>query len=204
MIDLTQYPEIIVKQEIEFLEVFMGFETANRYSVRTPDGAELLFAYEESGMLSRMFLRNHRPLTIHFVDNDGNEVFTAERSFFWMFSHLHVGDEEGKLIGSLQRTFKFFGRRIAILDDEGTRRSEIRGSLFRPHTFMVYSEGDEVARITKRWSGLGRELFSDADTFQVRMNPERVDQEFATIILAAAIAIDLDFFEKGGRGGMFS
>ena len=204
MIDLTQYPEIIVKQEIEFLEVFMGFETANRYSVRTPDGAELLFAYEESGMLSRMFLRNHRPLTIHFVDNDGNEVFTAERSFFWMFSHLHVGDEEGKLIGSLQRTFRFLGRRIAILDNEGTRRSEIRGSLFRPHTFRVYSEGDEVARITKRWSGLGRELFSDADTFQVRMNPERVDQEFATIILAAAIAIDLDFFEKGGRGGMFS
>ena len=121
-----------------------------------------------------------------------------------MFSHLHVGDADGKLIGSLQRKFKVLGRRISILDDEGTERSEIRGGLFRPNTFMVYSEGDEVARITKRWSGLGREMFSDADTFQVRMNPERVDQEFATIILAAAIAIDLDFFEKGGRGGMFS
>ena len=203
MIDLTQYPELIVKQEVELLEVFMGFETANRYSIRTPDGAELLYAYEESGMLSRQFLRSHRPLTIHFVDSDGNEVFTAERGFFWMFSHLYVGNEEGKLIGSLQRNFKVFGRRISMLDPEGTKRSEIRGGLFRPHTFMVYSEGDEVARITKRWSGLGRELFTDADTFHVGMNLERVDQEFATIVLAAAISIDLDFFERGGRGGMF-
>ena len=203
MIDLTQYPERIVKQEIEFMEVFTGFETANRYSVRTPDGAELLYAYEESGKISRLFLRNHRPLTIHFVDNDGNEVFTAERGFFWMFSHLYVGDEDGKLIGSLQRTFKLLGRRIAILDHEGTKRSEIRGGLFRPNTFMVYSDGEEVARITKRWGGLAREMFSDADTFQVGMDLERVDQGFATIILAAAIAIDLDFFESGGRGGVF-
>ena len=201
MIDLTQFSELIVKQEIEHLEVFLGFETANRYSIRTPDGQELLYAYEESGFFSRMFLRNHRPLTIHFVDNDGNEVITAERGFFWMFSHLYVGDEEGKLIGSLQRKFKVLGRRISIRDDEGAERSEIRGGLFRPHTFMVHSEGDEVARITKRWSGLGRELFSDADTFQVGMNLERVDQAFATIILAAAISIDLDFFESGGGFG---
>ncbi len=204
MIDLTQYPELIVKQEIEYLEVFMGLETPNTYSIRTPDGAELLYAYEESGFLSRQFLCNHRPLTIHFVDNDGNEVASAERSFFWMFSHLYVGDEEGTLIGSLKKTFKLLGRRISILDDEGAKRSEIRGGLFRPNTFMIYSEGDEVARITKRWSGLGRELFSDADTFQVGMNTERVDQRFATLILAAAIAIDLDYFEKGGRGGVFS
>ena len=204
MIDLTQYPELIVKQEIEYLEVFMGLETANKYSIRTPDGEELLYAYEESGFLSRQFLRTHRPLTIHFVDNDGNEVASAERSFFWMFSHLYVGDEDGTLIGSLKRTFKLLGRRISILDNEGTKRSEIRGGLFRPNTFMVYSEGDEVARITKRWSGLAREMFSDADTFQVGMNTDRVDQGFATLILAAAIAIDLDFFEKGGRGGVFS
>ena len=160
MIDLTRYPELIVKQEIEFLEVFSGFETANRYSVRTPDGEELLFAYEESGMLSRQFLRTHRPLTIHFVDNDSNEVASAKRSFFWMFSHLYVSDEDGNLIGSLKRSFKLLGRRISILDTEGAMRSEIRGGLFRPHTFMVYSDGDEVARITKRWSGLGREMFS--------------------------------------------
>ena len=120
-----------------------------------------------------------------------------------MFSHLYVSDEDGNLIGSLKRSFKLLGRRISILDTEGAMRSEIRGGLFRPHTFMVYSDGDEVARITKRWSGLGREMFSDADTFQVGMDLERVDLGFATLILAAAIAIDLDFFESGGRGGMF-
>ena len=36
MIDLSQHPELYVRQEIEHLEVFTGFETQNRYSVRTP------------------------------------------------------------------------------------------------------------------------------------------------------------------------
>ena len=41
MTDLTQFPELFVRQEIEHLEVFTGFETANRYSVRTPSGEQL-------------------------------------------------------------------------------------------------------------------------------------------------------------------
>ena len=35
MIDLTQYQEMFVRQKVELLEVFTGFETANRYIVST-------------------------------------------------------------------------------------------------------------------------------------------------------------------------
>ena len=55
MIDLSQHPELYVRQEIEHLEVFTGFETSNRYSVRTPSGEQLLYAFEESGLLGRSF-----------------------------------------------------------------------------------------------------------------------------------------------------
>ena len=48
MIDLTQYSELTVRQEVEHLEVFSGFETSNRYRITTPDGEPLLYAFEES------------------------------------------------------------------------------------------------------------------------------------------------------------
>ena len=112
MIDLSKHGELIVKQEVEHLEVFTGLETRNRYVVLTPDGNRLLYAYEESGFLSRILLKKHRPLSINFLDNGKELVLTASRSFFWFLSHLHIQDGSGHKIGSLRRRFAILNRRF--------------------------------------------------------------------------------------------
>lgn len=195
MIDLSMHRELIVKQEMEGLEVFTGLETQNRYSVSTPDGVPLLYAYEESGTLSRMLLKKNRPLSINILDNDKQLVLTASRSFFWFLSHLHIRDGAGREIGSLKRRFAILNRRFELEDSSGKIIAEIHGSKLRPHTFMVYKSGEEIGRVTKKWSGIGKELFTDADTFQVQVNTSKADKDFPILILATAIAIDLDFFE---------
>ena len=77
MIDLAQYEELLVCQQVEHIEAFIGFEMANQYSVFTPDGYEMLHAFEESGTVSRQFMGSHRPLDIHVVDNQRDTVMTA-------------------------------------------------------------------------------------------------------------------------------
>lgn len=77
----------------------------------------------------------------------------------------------------------------------GAPIAEVRGPMFRPNTFMIYRDGEEVARITKQWSGILKEAFTDADTFRLQQNTEGLGQEFALLTLATAFAIDLDFFE---------
>ena len=196
MTDLSQHPELYVRQEIEHLEVFTGLETQNRYSVRSPSGEQLLYAFEESGLLGRNVLSSHRPLTIHVVDRNNTEVINASRSFFWFLSHLHVNDGTGQRIGSMQRRFSFLTRKFDLMDATGSVVAEMRGPIFRPFTFMVYQQGQEVGRVTKQWSGLGREAFTDADTFKVEVDTGRADQEFSLLMLASAISIDLDFFDR--------
>ena len=205
MIDLSQYQELIVRQEVEHFEAFTGFETENQYSVLTVDGEVLLHAAEESGMLGRQFLGNHRPMTLHVVDADGNPVMTASRAFFWLLSHLHVEDADGRPIGSLQRRFGFLKRVFSLSDAGGGELARVEGKMLRPNTFMIYRQGDEIGRVTKQWSGIGREAFTDADTFHVQMNTEVADQPFALLVIATALAIDLDFFESKGSsmGGGF-
>ena len=56
MIDLEQHEDLLVCQQVEHLEAFIGFETANQYSVLTPDGYEMLHAFEESGPVGRQFM----------------------------------------------------------------------------------------------------------------------------------------------------
>ena len=196
MIDLSEHQELVVRQEVEHLEAFTGLETENRYSVSTPDGNQLLYAYEESSFLSRMLLKTHRPLSIHVVDNDNEPVLTASRSFFWYLSHLQVRDGSGREVGTLQRRLTVLNRRFELEDSMGTILAEIRGPLLRPNTFMVYKQSEEIGRVTKQWSGIGREVFTDADTFRIQIDTSRTDRDFALLMLASALAIDLDFFEK--------
>ena len=203
MVDLTQYQDLIVRQQVEHLEVFTGIETANRYTVSTPEGEELLHAYEESGWMARLFLKTHRPLTLHIIDQEGQPVLSASRSFFWFLSHLHMRDGTDRPIGSLRRRLTFLNRKFSLEDSSGAPIAEVRGRLLKPNTFILDVDGTEVARITKQWGGLAKEAFSDADTFRVQQDTRGRDQDFSLLVLATAFAIDLDFFEKGG-GASFS
>ena len=196
MIDLSEHQELVVSQEVEHLEAFTRLETKNRYRVSTPDGDRLLYAYEESGFLGRIFLKARRPLSIHVVDNDNEPVLTASRSFFWYLSHLHVNDGTGREVGSLRRRFTILNRQFKLEDSTGTTLAEMRGPLLRPNTFMVYKQGEEIGRVTKQWSGIGKEVFTDADTFRVQIDTGRSDRDFSLLMLASALAIDLDFFES--------
>ena len=195
MVDLTRRSELVIRQQIEQMEIFTPFETANRYSVHTSDGAQFMYAYEESGDISRQFAGSHRALSIHVVQSDGAPVLQASRDFFWFRSHLRV-DADGRRIGALNRVFGL-GRKFALVDANDREIARLTSGIFRPHTFIAQSEvGGEIARVTKQWSGFGREMFTDADTFVVQFTDNDADNDFRLLMLASAFAIDLDFFEN--------
>ncbi len=60
---------------------------------------------------------------------------------------------------------------------------------------MVNRRGEEIGRITKQWSGVGREMFTDADTFLVEL-PVKHGDDLQYLVFATAFAVDLDFFES--------
>ncbi|MDE2686272.1 MAG: phospholipid scramblase-related protein [Chloroflexota bacterium] len=195
MTDLTRYSELVIRQQIEQMEIFTPFETANRYGVYTAGGTQLMHAYEESGGISRQFAGSRRALSIHVVEGDGAPVLHASRDFFWFRSHLRV-DAGGRRIGALNRVFGF-GRKLALVDSEGHEITRIASGFTHPNTFIAEDEdGHEIARVTKEWSGFGREMFTDADTFVVQFTDGSAGNDFRLLMLASAFAIDLDFFEN--------
>ena len=145
MTDLTRHSELVIRQQVEQFEIFTPFETANRYSVHTSDGAQLMYAYEESGNMSRQFAGTHRALSIHVVDGDSKPVLQASRDFFWVRSHLRVHVDGGH-IGTLNRQFGF-GRKFSLVDANEREITQITSGLFRPHTFIAKNaRGGEIAR----------------------------------------------------------
>ena len=62
---------------------------------------------------------------------------------------------------------------------------------------MVDSGGRELGTITKKWAGIGRELFTSADNYIIALN-DSLQQNPAVIalLLAAGLAIDVVFKER--------
>ena len=198
---LEAYETLTVRQEVEMLQAFTGLETENRYRILDSSGSDVLFAYEESGFIARLLLRSHRPLIIKIVNNDGEPQLVARRRFCWFFSHLEMFAPDGGVLGRMQRRFKLLGRRFDLYDADG-HVGHVEGPLFRPNTFWLRRDGVDSMKITKRWSGAAKEMFTAADNFQIEFTDSTLSESMRWLSLGVAFSIDLDFFENRGGGGL--
>jgi uncharacterized protein YxjI len=194
---LAQADQLLVKQVVERLEMWTGFETANQYVVK--DGLNVVFdAAEESGsaeqFLGRMFLKSARPFTMHLNTADGTPALLVKRPFRFFFHEVSVHDTRGRVLGSVHRQFSVLNKLYLVHETNGEAAYEIHGPLLRPWTFKILRNGEQCGMISKKWSGLGKEMFTDADHFGVQF-PSGISPELKAVFLGALFLIDFAHFE---------
>lgn len=206
---LDHAPRLVLRQERSALEAVTGLDTPNRYLVLDPaTGAILGGAEEEAGgvaqLFRRWFLHAGRPFTMHVSGLDGGPaVLRLERPWRLFLSRVEVWDADGRLVGVVRQRFTWLRRRLDLEGPGGRTLARVVGPLLHPWTFVVEQgpegAGREVGRIEKRWSGLGRELFTDADTYLLAFPPD-AGALLRRLLLAAAILVDYSWFEQRGGG----
>lgn len=205
MLDTLQgMQKVFIKQTFELAEIF-DFETRNKYRICDETGRDIAFAAEQQkgvlGFLFRQLLGHWRTFEIHFYDNNRREFMVARHPFRWFFERLELYDISGRQIGSIERRFSILTKSFVIQDTLESVMFEVASPFWRLWTFPFTRNGRELARISKKWTGLGYEFFTDKDTFLVEYNDSTLQTGERTLILAAALYIDLLFFENKGNGG---
>jgi uncharacterized protein YxjI len=205
---LATQPQLSLRQRREWVEILIDFEMRNQYVVRGAGGEEVGTLAEHGGglgrVLTRWLLRSHRPLDAVLCDLMGSGLLRLSRPFFFLFSDLHVSDADGKPIGSVHRRFGILHRKYDLRDSFGRSFARVSSPIWRIWTFFVRAEDGRDATIGKKWGGLLREVFADADTFGVDFSQATWTAEERAVIFAAAVSIDFDFFENNqGVGGVF-
>ncbi|KAI0214966.1 Phospholipid scramblase 2 [Lamellibrachia satsuma] len=78
---LTMVDQLLIHQQVELLEVFSGWETANKYAVKNTLGQQIFFAAEESNFCIKQCCGPQRPFQIHIMDFMNREVMRIDRPF---------------------------------------------------------------------------------------------------------------------------
>ena len=125
-----------------------------------------------------------------------------------------VHSPPGTIIGKIEQDWSLCFPNFTIRDASDNPVLRIEGPLctwscFGDVEFEVLSigSGQQVGKISKQWTGLVKEAFTDADNFGVSF-PLDLDVKVKATLLGAVFLIDFMFFEKSGnneqdRPGMF-
>ena len=204
---LQTIPLLCIRQKKELVEL-LGVETRNQYSIETEQGEKIAYAAEEPkgilGMIFRQALGHWRTFTIHLLGPTREEEFSFHHPFRFYFERLEVTGRNGEKIGAVQRRFSILTKRFDVEDSNGQVVMTVASPFWRIWTFRFLMAGRELAVISKRWSGFGKELFLDADNFVLQYSDPTLNPKLKVLLLGAAIFIDIRYFEKKGGGGVFS
>ncbi|MCA9773364.1 MAG: hypothetical protein KC466_13200 [Myxococcales bacterium] len=190
---------LVVTQKRELLEIFTELEGKNNYEIRDDHGRAVLYAGEANrGVLAfilRSWLKAARPFTLAVANPAGERYLTVRRPWRFYFYRLEVSDGAGAPLGVVRRRFKILGRRYTIDGADGQSIAELHGPLIRPWTFKLIVGDREVGAIRKRWSGILKEAFTDADNFGVEFADATLPVVLRRLVLAATFLIDFVHFE---------
>lgn len=187
--DLLKEPTLVIERKVEFMNLFLGFEQANRYSIMNSMGEQVGYMEEKDmgifKMIGRQFFRLHRPFDIDVFNNYGEKILTIKRPFSFINSHIKVylpGCDQGgslihEIIGESVQSWHLWRRRYNLfkLDDDASDEYNQFGEIDAPFLSFDFpvknAEGDIIASVDRNWVGLGREMFTDTGVYIIRMDP---------------------------------
>ncbi|XP_033158620.1 phospholipid scramblase 2 isoform X3 [Drosophila mauritiana] len=208
---LTTIDQLLVKQKVELLEAFTGFETNNKFTIKNALGQKVYFAAEDNDCCTRNCCGPARPFDMRVFDNFQQEVIHMHRPlacssclFPCCLQSIEVSAPPGNVIGTIEQEWSICSPSFRILNHVGDTVMRIEGpfctfSLCGDVEFNVVSlTGEKIGKISKQWSGLAREIFTDADFFGINF-PLDLDVRMKAVLLGATFLIDAMFFEKAGN-----
>jgi uncharacterized protein YxjI len=196
--DLFEGASVVkVSQKKEWLEVLTDFESRNRFTIDFDGRDGVLLAAEESSGWTRFFLGSMRPYTLVIQTREKKPVLRMHAPFRFIHREISVMEANDKLLGTVRKRFTFLHTRYDVFDTNGRAIFEIARGFVKAWTFTIRRDGRDVAVIAKRWSGLGREMFTDSDRFQLQF-PEITDPAERKILLGALFLFDFTHFEESG------
>ncbi|TGZ67657.1 hypothetical protein CRM22_004675 [Opisthorchis felineus] len=218
---LTQINQLLVKQKKELFEIITDIEVANRYVILNTMGQTVFNCNEESNFCSRQCCKGQRPYTMHVHDNSGMEVIRIKRPYKYAccgqcFSCVECCQDEltieapvGQVVGYVKQIQDGCNIRYVVKDASENVVLRIHGPSYchcacfgEDVNFMIMSaDGNtEVGRITKQWSNIIQEMFTDADNFGIAF-PMDLDVWVKATLIGAVFLIDFMFFESNESQG---
>ncbi|XP_035704931.1 phospholipid scramblase 1 [Folsomia candida] len=117
---LLPLSQIFVRQQIDVLEVLVGFEQSNRYVFFAPNGQMVYIGDEESNCCARQYCGSARGFVLHIRDPNGFGILLDRPLQCCLTSMSVFAISTGQLLGTIQQQCVLCsGARFNVNDEMG-------------------------------------------------------------------------------------
>jgi uncharacterized protein YxjI len=175
------------------------FKAANNFDIYDPETKDQILECREGrlGIFTKMLrftrYKQMTPFDIEVRTPSGEPVLHVRRGISILLSKVDVldGDESGTRIGGFKQKFLSIGGAFSVLDSGHNPICQLKGK-WTGWDFRFMAGDQELARVSKKWSGISKEMFTSADNYILSIS-EHVppNSQIRQLILAAVLCIDM-------------
>jgi uncharacterized protein YxjI len=188
----------VLNRNLFFVKEHPGiFKASKSYDVLDPQTQQIIMTCREErlGFFTKMLrftkYKKMTPFEVIIRTPEGQPILCVKRGVNLFLSKVNVLDENGQRIGGFKQKFFSIGGAFQVLGANDEPLCELRGKLLG-WDFTFKAGDQELAKVSKKWAGLGKELFTSADNYMLEINASvPPDHTVRQMIVAAVMCIDL-------------
>lgn len=188
----------VLNQNLFLVKEHVGmFKAANNYDIYNLETNEIIMQCREEklGFFTKMFrftdYKTMTPFHIEIKTAAGEPVLIVKRGVTFFRSKVEVFDEKDRLVGLFKQQLFSIGGKFNILDKEERQICTLQGK-WTGWDFKFLKDKVELAAVNKKWAGMGKELFTSADNYVLKIDENvKSDDQTRLLILAAVMCIDM-------------
>ncbi len=195
LLDLRTF---LIKEQVAFLRKY------DVYDIFDPESGEQVGTATEIVGGFTQFLRflvskKLMSIQVDLVDKNDMLVFRIRKPFGFFRERVDVYDSNDELIGYFKSKILSLTGGFYVFNRKDKQVAEIKGKWVGFEFTFLDNEGQELGKVTKKWAGLAKEMFTSADNYIVSISEDLdEDPDAKCLLLAAAIAIDVVYYENQG------
>ncbi len=188
----------VLNRHFFFIKEHVGmFKAANNFDIYDPESnqMQMICREEKLGFFTKMLrftdYKRMTPFHIEVRSTEGEKILTIKRGVSIFLSTVQVLDENDELVGEFKQKLFSIGGKFDVLSPSGQTLCKLVGK-WTSWDFKFEKDGVELGHVSKKWSGIGKELFTTADNYILEVN-DSVPQGNSVryLILAAVLCIDM-------------
>ncbi len=188
----------VLSRNLFFVKEHVGiFKAANNYDILDPETNEIILECREEklGFFTKLLrftdYKRMTPFHVEIKTPDGKTIINVKRGVSFFRSHVKVFDENDQLVGGFKQKFFSIGGKFNVLDDQDQPVCMLKGK-WTGWDFRFLAGDVEYAHVSKKWSGIGKELFTSADNYILEISEDLpADHPARLLIMAAVMCIDM-------------
>ncbi len=168
------------------------FKASNNYDIFDPATKQKILECREPNLgifwklLRFTDSKRMTPFNIEIRTPEGAKVLSIRRGISLFLSKVDVLDENDRVVGHFKQKFFSIGGKFDVLDSEGKPVCTLKGK-WTGWDFRFLRGDTEIASVSKKWAGLGKEMFTTADNYMLSINSAVGASDGSRILIVAAV-----------------